>query len=44
MERNARAGGDGSTYNVYANNTEDAIRQLKSKEKLDAMQYAGRPW
>lgn len=49
MEDNVRvggeaAGGSGATYNVYAQDADDAMRRLRSKEKLDSMQYGGRPW
>ena len=39
----ALGGGAGSTYNVYASDVDEAIRKLKSKERLAALQYTGRP-
>jgi hypothetical protein len=45
MEANAAAlpAGQGATYYVTAADTDDAIRQLRRKERLNMMQDAGRP-
>lgn len=39
----AAMGGGGSTYNVYATDVDQAIRKLRSKERLASLQYTGRP-
>jgi len=31
------------TYQVYAQNLDEAMRSLRNKERLDMMQHAGRP-
>lgn len=46
MRANASQGSTstgGATYNVYAQDVDDAMRKLKQKERLNVMQYAGRP-
>lgn len=43
MTAAAGAPSGGATYNVYATDTDDAIRKLRRRENLNAMQYTGRP-